>query len=134
VRTVFVDTSGFYAFLDGSDPLHPAARALFLKSASESWRLLTTSYVVHECWALIQARLGWEAVDAWRDHLVSRCEIVWVTPEIHALGEARCRQARERRLSLTDCISIEVMRRRGLSEALAWDDHFAREGFRRPTG
>ncbi len=94
--------------------------------------MVTTSYVIHESWSLIQARLGWEAVDAWRDRLVPLCEIVWVDESLHALGEARCRQARERRLSLTDCVSIEVMRQRNIQEFIGQDQHFSRQGFRLP--
>ncbi|MBI2194421.1 MAG: type II toxin-antitoxin system VapC family toxin [Planctomycetes bacterium] len=131
-KTVFVDTSGFYALLDGSDTFHPKARDCFERSQAESWQLVTTNYVIHESWAVIQARLGWEAVDAWLDRVLRCCDILWVDPELHALAMARCRQARERRLSLTDCLSIEVMRRRGISEAIAEDEHFAREGFRLP--
>jgi predicted nucleic acid-binding protein len=132
VRDVFVDTSGFYAFMDGDDSQHAAARRCFIRSRVEGWSLVTTNYVLHETWSLIQSRLGWKAVDVWRDRLVRPCEIVWITEQIHALGEARCRQARKRRLSLTDCVSFEVMRRRGLTEAIAWDEHFAFEGIRVP--
>jgi uncharacterized protein len=32
--------------------------------------------------------------------------------------------------SLTDCISFEVMRARGISDALTGDHHFAQAGFR----
>ena len=32
--------------------------------------------------------------------------------------------------SLTDCISMEVMRQYGLSDVLTSDEHFAQEGFR----
>jgi len=32
-------------------------------------------------------------------------------------------------LSFTDCTSIDVMRRRGIREVIARDEHFAREGF-----
>ena len=38
--------------------------------------------------------------------------------------------ARRRKLSLVDCTSFELMRRHGLSEALALDDDFARQGYR----
>jgi predicted nucleic acid-binding protein len=38
-------------------------------------------------------------------------------------------QARERRLSLTDGISIELMRRRGIRAFIGQDEHLAREGF-----
>jgi predicted nucleic acid-binding protein len=132
MKTVFVDTSGFYAFLDGTDSFHETARDCFLRSQRESWHLITTSYVVHESWAVIQSRLGWDAVDAWRDHVLRRCTILWVDSPLHALGEARCRQARQRQLSLTDCVSIETMRQEGIREAIAHDEHFAREGFRLP--
>ena len=129
MKQVFVDTSGAYALLDGTDAYHAQAKAAFLRAEHEHWLLLTTNYVVHESWALIQARLGWEATNAWRDKLVSRCEIVWVDERLHALGEARCRQARERRLSLTDCVSIEVMQQRGLDHFIGADEHFERAGF-----
>ena len=133
MRQVFVDTSGFYAELDSTDPSHKLAKDAFVLALREKRKLITTNYVVHESWAVIQARLGWDAVDAWRDRLVSLCDVVWVTQEIHNLGEARCRQARQRHLSLTDCISIEVMRRRRIESAIAFDEHFEREGFRLPA-
>jgi uncharacterized protein len=133
VKPVFVDTSGFYALLDGSDPFHADAAACFDRGIKEGWSLFTTNYVVHETWAVIQARLGWDAVDAWRDRILARCEIVWVDEALHALGEARCRQARQRRLSLTDCVSIEIMRRRRCREFVGDDEHLLREGFRAPA-
>ena len=133
MRSAFVDTSGYYAELDSTDPFHEQARNAFALALREKWKLVTTNYVVHESWAVIQARLGWEAVDAWRDRLVTLCEVVWVTQELHNLGEARCRQARQRDLSLTDCVSIEIMRRRRIDQAIAFDGHFDREGFRLPS-
>ena len=57
------------------------------------------------------------------------CEIVWVGESIHALGAARARQARERRLSLTDCISFEVMLSEHCTEAIADDEYFRKAGF-----
>jgi hypothetical protein len=132
MKSAFVDTSGFYGVLDGTDPFHPAARDCFARARAELWQLVTTSYVIHESWALIQARLGWDAVDVWRDRLVPPCELVWVDDVLHALGEARCRQARQRRLSLTDCVTIELMRQRRIVDVIGHDEHFDREGFRLP--
>jgi uncharacterized protein len=132
MSSVFVDTSGFYAELDGTDPCHAEASEAFARVLAGAWKLVTTNYVMHESWAVIQARLGWDAVDAWRDRLVTRCEVAWITPELHDLGEARCRQARHRNLSLTDCTSIEVMRKRGIRDVIAFDEHFRREGFALP--
>ena len=132
MRPVFVDTSGFYGLLDRTDLSHAEAAESFRKARAEGWRLFTTNYVVHEAWALIQGRLGWDAVDAWRDRILPQCEVLWVDASLHAIGEARCRQARERRLSLNDCVSLEVMRRRGIREFIGNDDHFLREGFQVP--
>lgn len=133
MKSVFVDTSGFYALLDRTDPFHVRARELFLRARDEKWRLFTSSYVVHESWALIQARLGWEAVEDWMDGLLGLCEVVWVDESLHSLGAARSRQARERRLSLTDCVSFEVMVLRGCKEVIADDEHFFRQGHRLPA-
>jgi len=133
MKPVFVDTSGFYAFLDGTDPFHAQARELFLRARAERWQLFTSSYVVHESWALIQARLGWAAVEDWLDTLLPMCEIVWVDDTLHRLGMARARQARERRLSLTDCVSFEVMTARNCSEAVADDEHFRKLGYLLPA-
>lgn len=129
MRVVFVDTSGFYALLDRTDPFHPTARFLWQQAEAESWRLVTTSFVLHESWALIQARLGWGAVEDWLTSLASRCEIVWVDEPLYQRGAARARQARERRLSVTDCVSFEAMLASGCREVLGDDEHFTRQGF-----
>lgn len=64
-----MDTSGFYACLDQTDLFHPRAVAAFERAEKENWTLLTTNYVVHEAWALIQRRLGWEAVETFLNGL-----------------------------------------------------------------
>ena len=129
---VFVDTSGFYAFLDREDSFHKRAKDLFLRARDEQWILFTSSYVVHESWALIQARLGWEAVEDWLVGLLPMCEVIWVDESLHRLGAARARQARERRLSLTDCVSFELMSSRGCKQAIADDEHFKKMGYNLP--
>lgn len=133
MKPVFVDTSGFYAFLDRTDHFHAEARRLVLRSRDMGWSLFTSSYVVHETWALIQARLGWDAVEDWLGTLLPACEIVRVDERLHEVGAARARQARQRRLSLTDCVSFEVMLARGCREAIADDAHFAELGFKLPS-
>ncbi len=133
MKPVFVDTSGFYAFLDRTDIFHAEAKRLFLRSREQQWQLFTSNYIVHESWALIQARLGWDAVEDWLISLLPLCELVWVDQTTHDLGAARSRQARERRLSLTDCVSFEVMIARGCREAIADDEHFRKLGFALPA-
>lgn len=133
MKDVFVDTSGFYALLDRTDSFHEVSARLFLKAEREGWHLITSSFVLHESWALIQARLGWDAVEDWLGSVVSRCEIVWIDQALYTAASARTRQAREQRLSLTDCSSFEVMLMRGCREVIADDAHFSRQGFLLPV-
>jgi hypothetical protein len=36
---------------------------------------LTTNYVVHETWALVQHRLGWNAVEDFLDVMLPLCRV-----------------------------------------------------------
>jgi uncharacterized protein len=132
MKIVFVDTSGFYACLDSTDLFHPLALDAFQRAEREGWQLITTSYVIHETWALVQRRLGWQAVDSLVNDLLPRCTVIWVDSELHEAAAARCRRIRERRLSLTDSASLECLASRRIEEAIAQDEHFAREGIRLP--
>ena len=132
MKTVFVDTSGFYACLDGSDPFHLQARAAFERAEQERWELVTTNYIVHETWALVQRRLGWEAVETFLNDLLSRCIIEWVDATAHNTAAARCCRTHERRFSLTDAVSLDCMTKRGITEAIAQDEHFARANIAMP--
>jgi predicted nucleic acid-binding protein len=49
--------------------------------------------------------------------------------ELHTAGVAAWLTANRRQLSLVDCISFEVMRRRGLTCAFTLDSDFVRQGF-----
>jgi predicted nucleic acid-binding protein len=133
VKSVFVDTSRFYAVLDADDPFHPTAKALYQRAERESWQLVTTNYVVHETWALVQHRLGWDAVEDFLDVMLPLCRVEFVDERLYALATQQCRQARRRKLSLTDCVSFEVMSRLGLTEAIVRDEHFAGKGIVLPA-
>lgn len=124
MKKVLVDSSAFYAVLDDSDPFYKTARECFERAEVEQWHLITTNYVFHESLALIQHRLGWDAADELLDVLLPLCEVVFVDESLYSLGLARCRQARERSLSLTDCISFEVAKQRRIRFAMAQDRHF----------
>lgn len=132
MKSVFVDTSGFYAVLDADDPFHTVARTGFERAEREEWQLVTTNYVVHETWALVQHRLVWNAVEDFLDVMLPLCRVGFVDEALHSQAAQSCRQSRRRKLSLTDCISFEVMRRLQLTEAIAQDQHFSENGIRLP--
>ncbi len=130
---VFIDTSAFYAALDGDDHKHHAAKEtwnrLFLANAS----LHTTNYIVVEATALVQRRLGMDAVRVLHNELLALVQLHLVDQEIHAEGVAALLLANRRALSFVDCISFVVLRRLGLQKAFAFDHHFEEQGFRLVT-
>lgn len=132
MKSVFADTSGFYGAMDNADPFHEEAVRLFRTAVGERWRLATTNYVVHESWALIQRRLGVDALQDFERGLVALCELVFVDPALHRAAVQRCLSAKRRNLSLTDCVSLEWMQQQQITEAIARDVHFDKAGISVP--
>lgn len=128
--TVFVDTSGIYAFLVPEDTNHRASLRVAKELEAEGVSLVSTSYVVHETVALLQARSGVDAVRRFHEAVVPGMEVVWIDAETHGRGMSALLAARNRKVSLTDWTSFEVMRDRGIDRAFAFDPHFRRRGFR----
>ena len=129
--SIFVDTSALIAFLDADQPRHAEVIDTWDRAIADGKALFTSNYVLVESFALVQRRLGLEALRALADVLVPMLRVLWVDEELHAAAVASLFTAGRRKLSLVDCTSFELMRRRGLAEALALDDDFARQGFRR---
>ena len=128
---IFVDTSAFYAILDRDDDAHPAARATWTELLSETGGAtpVTSNYVLVESFALIQARLGMEAVRTFNDALLPVVRLYWIATEDHMAAAHAVLTANRRGLSLVDCSSFQLMRRVGISGAFAFDRHFAEQGF-----
>jgi predicted nucleic acid-binding protein len=91
---------------------------------------VTSSYVLVETVALLQSRLGLEAVRAFEEAIVPVLHVEYVTGELHKLGMAALLVAARRRLSLVDCVSFEIMRRNGITASFSFDSHFKEQGFR----
>lgn len=127
--TTFVDTSALYAVLDGDDEAHPAAAQAWERILRDGEHLLTSNYIVVESFALIQARLGMEALRAFHDEVLPVIEVKWVGGEDHDSAAQAVLAADRRRLSLVDCTSFQLMRRLGLRRAFAFDRHFQEQGF-----
>jgi predicted nucleic acid-binding protein len=126
---IFVDTSAFYALLDADDENHTRSAEAWPKIMASDEHAVTTNYVLVEAFALVQSRLGLEAVREFQDDVVPVLHVEFVTPEIHRLGIAALLAASRRGLSLVDCVSFEVMRDLGIKSVFAFDGHFEQYGF-----
>ena len=125
----FVDTSAFYALLDGDDAGHSRALKLWEREPPGEGGLVTTNYVVLESMALLQSRLGMPAVRVFRDAILPLVRIEWIDEAVHAQAMSAFISTDRRGLSLVDLSSFETMRRLGIRSAFTFDRHFRQYGF-----
>jgi len=115
--------------LSASDAEHRRASAAFSRLLEDGERLLTHNYVLVETAALVQRRLGVDALRTLRDDLLPVVAVEWIDPPLHDLALAATIAAGRRDVSFVDRVSFELMRRLGIRRAFAFDDDFEREGF-----
>jgi predicted nucleic acid-binding protein len=126
---VFIDTSAFFAVLDADDANHAAAGRIWKDLIERREELVCSNYILIECFALLQRRLGLEAARVFQTDVVGVLQIRWVDEPLHAAGVSALLTAGRRQLSLVDCVSFELMRRMGLTRAFAFDQDFVDQDF-----
>ena len=126
---LLADTSALLALFLRDDRNHEAA-AEFVRTHPEA-RLVMTELVLAEVVTLLRSRAGAaRAVTAARDLLRSRrYELLFSDSEILSGALARMARFADKRLSLTDCASFEVMERLGIDSAFTFDHDFRDCGY-----
>jgi predicted nucleic acid-binding protein len=130
VKAVFADTFYWVALTNPDDSRHRDAVA-FDKVLADA-TIFTTDEVLAEFMTFFSS-------DPWqRAHAAATVRRLLTKPEIRVIEQSRgsflagiaLYEARpDKGYSLTDCISMQTMRREGLMEALTDDHHFEQEGF-----
>lgn len=126
---VFVDTSAFYSLLDREDANHAAARPIWTQLLADNSNLISTNYILIETFALVQNRLGMNAVTDFQQNVAPILSIEWVDAGLHRAGVEMLLVANRRKLSLVDCISFATCRQLGIDRVFAFDQHFVEQGF-----
>lgn len=126
---IFIDTSAFYALLDRDDSNHSKAKKRWTDLLTSESVLVTSNYVLVECFALIQHRLGMEAVRGFQEDIIPLINIEFIDSGIHKAAVSALLASSRRKLSLVDCVSFETMRALGLKSVFAFDQHFKEQGF-----
>lgn len=130
LKYVFADTAYFLALSSRRDQLHPQARVL---RARYRKALLTTEWVLTEVAATL-------AAPSTRSQFTSLIAQLREQPEVRVIaadtdhfkqGCALYAERKDKRWSLTDCISFIVMREHGVDAALTSDEDFVQAGFKR---
>ena len=129
MKQVFADTLYWIAIFLPGDPWASTARAVDLSGAS----FVTTEEVLSEFLTAVSAqaertrRLACRLV---REILTDPAiEVVAQSHESFLAGLGLYERRPDKDYSLTDCISMNVMRRKGIREILTNDRHFSQEGF-----
>lgn len=128
--SVLVDTSAFYAILDADDQNHQKAKALWIELVTQQTPLFCNNYILVETFALVQHRLGIEAIRTLQEDILPIVSVLWVDEATHRAGVAGLLTAARRRLSLVDCVTFVMMRDLGIQTAFTFDPHFGAQGFR----
>ncbi len=126
---LFIDTGYWLALYNARDRLHVRARAL---ASSSHGPFVTTDAILLEvgnslsslrqrtfCFGLLQ-----------RIRTDTNITVVQLTPELLSQAIELFGARVDKEWGLVDCISFVVMRERGITEALATDQHFMQAGFR----
>jgi uncharacterized protein len=129
---LFADTFYWIALADFTDSAHQ--RALALTSERSASPIVTTDEVLAEYLTFFSMAPG-----PLRREVAASVLSILANPVIRVIPQSRgsflegldlYAQRPDKRYSLTDCISMQTMRREGLTEALTNDRHFEQEGFR----
>jgi uncharacterized protein len=132
VQRVFADSFYWIALIHRKDASNKAGLD-WSRTTAAAYTICTTEEVLTEVLAFCSSDEGLrtEAARIVRSILAART--VHVVPQSHesfldglALYEARP----DKGYSLTDCVSMQAMRREGLTDVLTNDRHFEQEGFR----
>jgi uncharacterized protein len=126
---VFADTSALFALLVHDDFMYVRAKANFQYFVQNNARLLTSSYVLLETLTLLQRRVSLEAVWDFNRKILPLLDVVWADEGWYGRALQRLQVERDRNLSLTDCLSFEIMESREIKTAYTFDRHFTERGF-----
>lgn len=132
MKSVFVDTSAFVALRNSSEVEHESARSALRGLISEGAALFTSNYVFAETYTALMVRVGrGEAIEWGRRFLEGGAiDLVHLDRPTERRAWEILEQHDDKRWSYVDATSFALVERDGVSEAFAFDAHFAQRGLR----
>ncbi len=127
--SIFLDTSALLAILDADDQYQEPASKAWENLVLADEDFVCTNYVLIESFALLQNRLGMDAIRTLQEDIVPLLRIDWIGAQSHISSVVALLAANRRQLSLVDSSSFEAMRRLGITTAFTFDQHFTEQGF-----
>lgn len=131
--SVFSDTSGFLAAISEDDAFHEPASRIWAGLIRNETPVRTTNYVVIETIALLHSRCGVGAVRRFVEGVLAVITVDFIHEQVHAAAIGAVIAGGRRGPGVVDCTSFEMMRGHGITEALAFDQHFWERGYVLPN-
>lgn len=132
MKSVYLDTSGWFAALSPRESAHKAALSAYREWIDGGTQLVTTNLVVAEMQTLLMRFRGPAEGVRFMDHLYQDAthDVVFVDRNVERSAvDGWLRRFRDTPLSLADAVSFVVMRDRRIRQALTLDEHFELAGF-----
>lgn len=128
MNACFGDTSYFLAMLVPRDVNHQTARRWAAQSRTP---IVTSEYVALEVGNFLSPTSTRRLFENYLQaiHADQRMTVVPASTELMRRGSDLYVARTDKAWSLTDCISFEIMRQHGITEALTADRHFEQAGF-----
>ena len=130
---IFVDSGAWIAFLDRGDQHHDDAVAIYNDLMQQKTQFLTTDYVIDEAATRLRYKVNHSIAVQFLNLIESTkatraLTFTEIDSALFQEAEQLFRQYDTAKLSFTDCTSFVVCRRRNISEAFAFDQHFPMMG------
>jgi hypothetical protein len=118
---IFVDSSFFIALVDRKDQWHPAAKAVLTVLADET--IIISDLIIAESITIIGRRSGGKAGEQLYHYFTDNCDLV-VTNEKILKGSMSVFLRYDGTLSVSDAVSVFIMKRRNIDRILSFDSDF----------
>lgn len=130
-KSCFVDTVCWIALLNKSELIHEQVDAKYRDLLTEGYDLVTTTSVLNETANSLSSKPFRVAVSNFYHRINSslHVEIVFTDKRLWNTAWQLYEMHKDKEWSLTDCISMVVMKERQISEVLTKDHHFEQAGF-----
>ena len=130
MKTVLIDSSGFYSLENPDEPRHEEVRSTFRKLVEDGTRLFTTNFVFDETYTLLLVRLGRSRAVAWGQGLLGSgvVRMLRVDSDHETRAWEIILQFGDKDFSYTDASTFALAESLGIEGALSLDRHFHQYG------
>jgi len=130
-KMIFVDTSAWIMLLNRSEKCHSDAAAIYNSLGNVT--LLITSYIISETYTWLRKKNGFDAAYSFLESMKRKVELnqmvlVYADESLENEAFNLLDKFKDHKLSHADAVSISTMKRFGVKDVFAYDNHFTIAG------